>query len=66
MRDLKDLFQASDWTEEVANYRPIIEKMKESEACQFLWEEYYFKHKLSKKAHNWLLYWSEDICLPND
>lgn len=66
MRELSELFQAADWSAEVAKYKPIIATMKVIDADYFLWQEYYFKHKLSKKAYNWLSNWTEDICLPDD
>lgn len=46
-----------DWTKEVEEYSKKIEGMSEPEAYNFLWNEYYFEHRLSKRAHDWLIMW---------
>ena len=66
MRELKELLKAADWTAEVAKYKPIIKDMKVSEADNFLWKEYYFNKKLSKRAYNWLSMWTDEICMSDD
>jgi hypothetical protein len=46
-----------DWTKEVEEYKEKIKDMSEEEAYKFLWDEYFFKHNLSKRAHDWLIKW---------
>lgn len=46
-----------DWTEEVEIYKEKIKDMGEDEVYQFLWDEYYKYHRLSKRAHDWLVMW---------
>ena len=46
-----------DWTQEVEIYKEKIKGMTEDEACEYLWREYYIEHRLSKRAHDWLVMW---------
>ena len=46
-----------DWTQEVEIYKQKIQGMTEDEACEYLWREYYIEHRLSKRAHDWLVMW---------
>lgn len=49
-----------DWTKEVDEYEAKIKDMSAVDACNFLWREYYFEHRLSRRAHNWLVMWIDD------
>ena len=49
-----------DWTKEVEEYKEKIKDIIEDEVYDFLWNEYYFKHNLSKRAHDWLIMWYEE------
>lgn len=46
-----------EWTKEVEVYREKIKNMGEGEAYQYLWDEYFKYHRLSKQAHDWLVKW---------
>lgn len=48
-----------DWTEEVKEYDEKIKGMGAEEADKFLWKEYYFEHRLSKRAYEWIIKWLE-------
>ena len=48
-----------DWTEEVKEYDEKIKRMEAEEADKFLWKEYYFEHRLSKRAYEWIIKWLE-------
>ena len=44
-----------DWTKEVETYKEKIKGLSEEVVYDYLWDEYYNKHNLSKRAHDWLV-----------
>ena len=59
MSDLNMDFEPR-WVKETKIYGEKIKGMEPEEADKYLWNEYYFNHKLSKRAYEWLVYFLYD------